>query len=62
MSDLRKRLEIRPERLEELNAFLLDPANELVNRLIALVEKYGGPEEINRRAAEARRLENLWPG
>jgi hypothetical protein len=59
MSDLRKRLAIEPERLEELNAFLLDPGNELVSRLIELVERLGGPDAINRRAAEAGRLENL---
>lgn len=59
MSDLRDRLKISHERLNELNNFLLDPNNELINRLLAIVEKYGGPEEINRRAAEACKLTNL---
>ncbi len=59
MSDLRDRLKITPDRLEEINRFLLDPQNELINELIRIVEKYGGPDEINRKAAEARKLHNL---
>jgi hypothetical protein len=59
MSDLRERLKIDSRRLDEINAFLLDPDNALVNKILAIVEKHGGPEEINRKAAEARRLENL---
>jgi bifunctional DNA-binding transcriptional regulator/antitoxin component of YhaV-PrlF toxin-antitoxin module len=59
MSDLRERLKISEERLKEVNDFILDPENELINRLLELVEKYGGPEEINRKATEARKLENL---
>jgi len=59
MSDLRERLKISEERLREINEFILDPENELINRLLELVEKYGGPEEINRKATEARNLENI---
>ena len=59
MSDLRERLKISEERLREINEFILDPKNELINRLLELVERYGGPEEINRKATEARKLENL---
>lgn len=59
MSDLRNRLKIAPDRLEEINRFLLDPQNELINELLEIVEKYGGPDEINRKAAEARDLEKL---
>jgi len=59
MSDLRDRLKIAPDRLEEINQFLLDPQNELINELIKIVEEYGGPEEINRKAAEARDLKRL---
>ena len=60
MSNLRERLKISQERLDEINAFLLDPNNELINKLLALVEKFGGPEAINRKAREARQLENLF--
>lgn len=59
MSDLRSRLKIAPDRLEEINRFLLDPQNELINELLKIVEKYGGPDEINRKAALARDLKNL---
>jgi hypothetical protein len=59
MSNLRERLKISEERLREVNEFILDPENELINSLLELVEKYGGPEEINRKATEARKLENL---
>lgn len=59
MADLRERLRISEERLKEVNDFILDPNNELINRFLAIVEKYGGPDEINQKAHEARKLENL---
>ena len=59
MSNLREQLKISEERLREINDFILDPENELINSLLELVEKYGGPEEINRKATEARKLENI---
>ena len=59
MSNLRERLKISEERLREVNDFILDPENELINSLLELVEKYGGPEEINRKATEARKLDNI---
>jgi len=57
--ELRKKLAIQGKRLKELNEFLLDPENEAVNAVLDLVEKYGGPREINRRAKQARRLSSL---
>ncbi len=60
MSELRERLKIDSRRLDEINNFLLDPNNPLVNSILEIVEKHGGPEEINRKAAEARQLENLF--
>ena len=57
--NLRDRLKIAPERLDEINALLLDPDSRVVNDFLALVEKYGGVEEINRQAREARELPNL---
>ncbi len=60
MNDLRKRLIMKPERLQEINDFIMDENNPLVNDLLDIVAKYGGPEEINRRAAQARKLENLF--
>jgi len=59
VNDLRKRLMMKPERLQEINDFIMDENNPLVNDLLDIVAKYGGPEEINRRAAQARKPENL---
>jgi hypothetical protein len=59
MSDLRQKLKISQKRLDEINDFLLDPKNEVVNAVLELVEKHGGPEVINRKAAEAREFNSL---
>ena len=59
MSNLRERLKISEERLREVNDFILDPENDLINSLLEVVKKYGGPEEINRKATEARKLDNI---
>jgi len=57
--DMRSKLAIDDKRLNEVNAFLMDPNNKIVNELLSVVEKYGGPEEINRKAKEAGNLDNL---
>ena len=57
--DIRSKLVIENKRLDEINTFLMDPKNKLVNDLLAVVEKYGGPEVINRKAREAGKVENL---
>jgi hypothetical protein len=59
MNDLSQQLKISEKRLNEVNALLTDPNNETINRIIEIVEKHGGPAEINRKAAEARKFENL---
>jgi hypothetical protein len=59
MNDLRQRLKISENRLNEINDLLTDPKNETISRIIEIVEKYGGPAEINRKAAEARKFDNL---
>ncbi len=59
LDDLRKRLRVKEENLKEINDFLLIKDNPLINGLLKIVEKYGGVEEINRKAKEARKLENL---
>lgn len=59
MSDLRNRLKIPIENLEEINRAILDPKNEIVNEFLRIVEKYGTPAEINEKAAAARALPNL---
>jgi hypothetical protein len=57
--NLRDLLKISPSCLDEINELLLDPNNQALNAFLEVVEKYGTPEEINRKAAEARRLPNL---
>jgi hypothetical protein len=59
MHNLREFIKISEDAIEEINTFLQDPSNELINKLFEIVGKYGGPEEINRKATEARKLENL---
>jgi hypothetical protein len=62
MSDLRNLLKISDNRLEDINMLLTDPDNELINELLEVIEAFGGPQEINRRAQEAAELENLMAG
>ncbi len=59
MSDLRQRLAISEDHLQQINRFLTDPDSEVINDLLRIVEKHGGPEEINRKADAARRLPSL---
>ena len=59
MEKIRERLRIKEETLKEINDFLMKEDNLLVNGLLKIVEKHGGVDEINRRAREARKLENL---
>jgi hypothetical protein len=59
LDDLKKRLGIREENLKEINDFLLRKDNPLVDGLIKIVEKYGGVDEINRKARESHKFENL---
>jgi hypothetical protein len=58
-NDLRERLRISQERLGEVNALLLNPDTRVINDFLDVVAKYGTPEEINRQAQEARRLDRL---
>lgn len=53
------RLTIESPVLEEINRFLLNPDNRVVQALLKVVDKYGTPEEINARAREARSLPRL---
>ncbi|MBS7643194.1 hypothetical protein KEJ26_01175 [Candidatus Bathyarchaeota archaeon] len=52
-------MRIKDERLREINDFILGEGNPLVDGLLKIVEKYGDVDEINRKAREARKLENL---
>ncbi len=57
--ELRNLLKIPYAHLDEINALLLDPDERVISDFLAVVEKYGTPEEINAKAKEARKLENL---
>ena len=52
-------MKIHQDNLKEINDFLLKKDNPLLDGLLKLIEKRGGVENINRRAAESGRLESL---
>jgi len=56
----REMLKIPADRLEAINAVLLDPQSKVMQAFMDVVAKYGTPEEINRKANQARKLENLF--
>ncbi len=57
--NIRQLLRIDPSRLEALNSILLNPDVIVINDFLKVVEKYGSPEEINRKAERAGKLDNL---
>jgi len=60
MTDLRARLQIPTSRLDAINAVLLDPNSRVMNNMMAVIAKYGTPEEINHKHRESRKMENLF--
>jgi hypothetical protein len=56
---IRNKLRINEENLKQINEFLLKDDNPLINNLLKIVDKYGGIEEINNKAREAGKLDNL---
>jgi hypothetical protein len=58
-NDIRRKLKIDKHRINKINDFIIDPQNEIVNSFLKTVEKYGTPEEINKKAKEAGNVENL---
>ncbi|MCK4688498.1 MAG: hypothetical protein KAT66_10240, partial [Candidatus Lokiarchaeota archaeon] len=59
MKELRKKLKISNKALDTVNKFLVDENNILINNLFEIIEKYGGVDEINKKAKEASEIENL---
>jgi hypothetical protein len=59
MTDLQSRLKISADKLDEINAVLLNPEMRVISDFLDVVAKYGTPDEINARAREARNLESL---
>ncbi len=59
MENLRNLLKISNKSVETVNGYLLDTNNSLVNSLLEIVDKHGGPKEINKKAEEARNLDTM---
>jgi len=59
MKELRKKLKITNKAVDIVNKFLLEENNILINNLFEIIDNYGGVEEINKKAREAAKLENL---
>jgi DNA-binding phage protein len=59
LKDLKGKLKINAKNLKEINDFILRKDNPLVDKLLEIVERHGGVNEINRKAKENRKLENL---
>jgi hypothetical protein len=55
----REMLAIPADRLESINAVLLDPNSKVMQAFMDVVAKYGTPEEINAKAKQAGKLESL---
>lgn len=59
MNDLRERLLIPPDRIDALNAILMNPDMRIIDDFLTVVANYGTPEEINAKAARAGSLDTL---
>jgi len=59
VTDFRNRLKIPTDRLDEINAVLLNPDMRVMNEFLDVVAKYGTPEEINAKGVESRKMDNL---
>jgi hypothetical protein len=57
LADIREKLRINEESLKEINDFILKKDNPLINGLLAIIDKYGGVQEINRKAQACCKLE-----
>lgn len=52
-------LKLDPLGVMEVNRFLCDPDNRLINDILSVVEKYGTPQEINAAAQRARDMSQI---
>ena len=59
MGNLRDILKISNKSIETVNRYLLNENNSLINALLEIVDKHGGPIEINKKAKEARDLNTM---
>ena len=59
LNNFRSKLAIDNKRLDEINDFLMNPSNKIINDLLTVVDKYGGSKEINRKARENGQVSTL---
>ena len=57
--NVKNKLRVKEENLKAVNDFLLRKDNPVVDNLLNIIERHGGVEEINKKAKESQRLENL---
>jgi len=60
MTNLQKRLKISTDKLKAFNDVLLDGDLQVMKDFLAVVAKYGTPEEINKKHRAARKMSNLF--
>jgi hypothetical protein len=60
MKHLQELLSIPQDRLNAINAVFTDPNSQIMKDFMAIVAKYGTPEEINAKHHAARQMENLF--
>ncbi len=60
MENIRNKLSISKENIDEIQKFLIDENNPFVNDLLQLIDKYGGVDEINKKFKEARKIETIY--
>jgi hypothetical protein len=56
---MKETLQIGYEKIDRINQFFLQDDNPVIEPLLNLVEKYGGPDRINQKARSNGRLELL---
>ena len=56
---MKEKLKIKYDMLDHIDKYLLKENNPVIDRLIRIVESYGGPEKINEDAKKSGRIEIL---
>jgi len=59
LADIREKLCMSEENLKEINDFILKKDNRLITSLLKIIDKFGGVQEINRKAQACCELEAL---
>lgn len=59
IEELLNRMRLPESRLRDISDLIFHPELQIMDDFLQVVLRYGSPEEINRKAEEARRLPNL---